>query len=56
MVEIVKNEFDIYNNNFLEIIYNNLELDNYNKTFEEYNIINNSTINLKFLILEDNIL
>ena len=48
MVEIVKNEFDIYNNNFLEIIYNNLELDNYNKTFEEYNIINNSTINLNF--------
>ena len=48
MIEIVKNEFDIYNDNFLEIIYNNSVIDNYNKTFDDYNIINNSTINLNF--------
>ena len=45
---VVKNEFDIYNDNFLEIIYNNSVIDNYNKTFDDYNIINNSTINLNF--------
>ena len=48
MIEIVKNQFDIYNDNFLEIIYNNSVIDNYNKTFDDYNIINNSTINLNF--------
>ena len=45
---IIKNEFDIYNDNFLEIIYNNSVIDNYSKTFGDYNIINNSTINLNF--------
>ena len=48
MIELVKNEFDINNNNFMEIIYTNSIIDNYDKTFEDYNIINNSTINFNF--------
>ena len=46
--ELVKNEFNINNYSFCEVIYNGFTLDDYNKTLEDYKIINNSTINLNF--------
>lgn len=45
MIELVKKNF-IINDNF-DIIYNEQILDDYNKTFEYYNINNNSTITFK---------
>ena len=45
IIELVKKEF-IINDNF-NIIYNEQILDDYNKTFEYYNINNNSTIIFK---------
>lgn len=43
MIEIVKNEYSL--NHYFEIIYNGFILEDYNKTFEDLDINNNSTIN-----------
>lgn len=43
MIEIVKNEYNL--NHYFEIIYNGFILEDYNKTFEDLDINNNSTIN-----------
>ena len=43
MIESVKKDFTIYSNIILR--YNNLLIDNYFRTFEEYKIPDNSTIN-----------
>lgn len=47
MIELVKNEFII--NDIFHLIYKDLIIDDYNKTFNDYNIINNATINFDFV-------
>ena len=42
MIDLVKKDFDIFNN--IELRYNNLLIDNYSLTFEDYKIPDDSTI------------
>ena len=46
--ELAKNEFNINNYNFCEIIYNGFTINDFNKSLQDYQIHNNSTINLNF--------